>query len=68
MILDNEEEGYSTISEEAFLTLGKDEVGWTGTHGMKVGMGIGLTKTQEDLKSRIPKVRGKANVVRTRKG
>ena len=57
MIIDNEEEGYSTISEEAFLALGKEELGWTGTHGVEVGMGIGLTKAQENLRTRIPKVR-----------
>ncbi|GMH88166.1 hypothetical protein TL16_g11078 [Triparma laevis f. inornata] len=55
MVLDNEEEGYTTISEEAFLELGKEEIGWTGTHGMEVGMGMGLSKAQEELRRRIPK-------------
>lgn len=56
MVLDNEEEGYTTISEEAFLELVKEEIGWTGTHGMEVGMGMGLSKAQEELRRRIPKV------------
>mmetsp|Transcript_27193 Transcript_27193/g.51523 ORF Transcript_27193/g.51523 Transcript_27193/m.51523 type:complete len:249 (-) Transcript_27193:20-766(-) len=55
MVLDNEEEGYTTISVEAFSELPLDEIGWTGTNGMEVGMGMGLTRAQEELRARIPK-------------
>ncbi|GMI35779.1 hypothetical protein TeGR_g13298 [Tetraparma gracilis] len=47
MIMDNEEEGFTTISQEDFLLLPKTEVGFTDTRRVEVGMGNALQRARE---------------------
>ena len=47
MCMDNEEEGYTTVSQEEFLLMPADEVGFTDTRRVEVGMGTTLSKAME---------------------